>query len=161
LCELEAVPLDEASADVVISLAGLHHARSLSEIFQEVHRILKPGGRFCLADGQEGSPVATFLNRFVDTHNSMGHRGEFIDSGFVGKLQSAGLVIECDEQTRYSWNFESAAHMSRYCALLFGLDLATPEQIIAGIVDHLGYQEQNGLCRISWGLRLIRCRKPE
>jgi SAM-dependent methyltransferase len=161
LCDLEAMPLEDASIDVVISLAGLHHARSLTTIFQEVRRILKPGGRFCLADGEEGSSVAGFLNRFVNSHNSMGHRGQFIDSPFIDQLRTSGLVIESDQPCRYSWNFESTSHMSRYCALLFGLDQATPEQIITGIQDHLGYQEQGGVCRMSWELRLIRCRKPE
>ena len=74
LCDMEALALDDSSVDVAVSVAGLHHAPDFRKIFREIGRVLKPNGRFCLADVPAGSPVDRFLNRFVNRHNSMGHQ---------------------------------------------------------------------------------------
>jgi SAM-dependent methyltransferase len=64
LCRLQAdmnaLPLDEASVDVVVAASCLHHSWDLSRTFREIARVLKPGGRgyFC------GEPMPS-LARFI------------------------------------------------------------------------------------------------
>jgi SAM-dependent methyltransferase len=44
--DLHRMPLPDAWADAVFSCASLHHSSSLPDLYREVWRILKPGGRF-------------------------------------------------------------------------------------------------------------------
>lgn len=48
--EMEAIPLPEASVDVVISNGVVNLSPRKARVFAEVHRILRPGGRFVAPD---------------------------------------------------------------------------------------------------------------
>ncbi|UCD11457.1 MAG: methyltransferase domain-containing protein [Nitrospinaceae bacterium] len=47
---LEAIPLEDASADVVTSNCVVNLSTRKEEVFREIHRVLKAGGRFVIAD---------------------------------------------------------------------------------------------------------------
>lgn len=46
----EALPLPDASMDLVMSTLSFHHWDSPMEGLREIRRVLAPGGRFCFAD---------------------------------------------------------------------------------------------------------------
>jgi SAM-dependent methyltransferase len=50
LGEIEAMPLNENTADVVVSNCVLNLVPSKQKAFSEIYRILKPGGHFCVSD---------------------------------------------------------------------------------------------------------------
>ena len=55
LCaDLSHVPLAAGSFTRVLCLAGLHAAAHKMPVYHAVHRMLTPGGGFCLADVMEG-----------------------------------------------------------------------------------------------------------
>lgn len=159
LCDLADTGLDSNSVDAVVSMAGLHHVDDRPSVFAEVRRILRPGGRFCIADVDDGSRIDGFLNTFVDEHNSMGHTGTFIDERFLSDLREAGLAIDHDQVHAYTWDFGGEAEMVEYCTLMFGLDLASPSQVLEGIRAYQGWHQNGTRCRMNWALRFIRARR--
>lgn len=48
--KLEAIPLEDSSADLVISNCTINHASDKQLVWNEVYRILKKGGRFVVSD---------------------------------------------------------------------------------------------------------------
>ena len=130
LRDLDRTGLAADSVDTVVSMAGLHHVDDRLSVFREMHRVLKPGGCLCVADVDKGSAIDGFLNTFVDEHNSMGHGGQFIDAAFREDLQRAGFTIERDELAEYGWTFGDVEKMVDYCTLMFGLDQATPDEVL-------------------------------
>ena len=50
LGEIEEIPLDENIADVVVSNCVLNLVPNKVKAFAEMHRIIKPGGHFCVSD---------------------------------------------------------------------------------------------------------------
>ena len=48
--EMEAIPLPDESVDVVISNGVLNLSPRKARALAEVHRVLRPGGRLCVAD---------------------------------------------------------------------------------------------------------------
>jgi ubiquinone/menaquinone biosynthesis C-methylase UbiE len=79
----ESLPLEDASADVVWSIAAVHHWPDLAGGLAEVHRVLRPGGRF-VAIERHSEPGATGVA-------SHGWTGEQVD-GFAVACREAGLV---------------------------------------------------------------------
>ena len=55
--DLEKMPLDSDTADLVISNCVINHADDKQKVWNEVHRILKAGGRFVVSDIYSSAPV--------------------------------------------------------------------------------------------------------
>jgi arsenite methyltransferase len=49
-CELENIMLDDNSLDLVLSNCTLNHSLNQGKVWQEIYRILKPGGTFVISD---------------------------------------------------------------------------------------------------------------
>ena len=66
VADAEQIPYDDATFDVVVGHAVLHHIPDLDTAFAEILRVLKPGGRFVFAGEptRHGDYVARRLSRF-------------------------------------------------------------------------------------------------
>ena len=56
--ELEATPLPDNTVDLVISNCTLNHAENKQAVWDEIYRMLKPGGRFVISDIYAVEPIA-------------------------------------------------------------------------------------------------------
>jgi SAM-dependent methyltransferase len=63
---IETMPIDDASVDVVISNGVINLCPDKEQVFSEIHRVLKPGGRVQFADIANGAPVPESAKQNVD-----------------------------------------------------------------------------------------------
>lgn len=91
LGEFEAIRLPDRSVDVMISNGTVNLSPRKSRVFAEVHRILRPGGRFVAADiiVDDDLPPEVFTNPAAWTGCLSGALAERV---FVSKLKKMGFV---------------------------------------------------------------------
>lgn len=63
---VEAMPVDDASVDVVISNGVINLCPDKEQVFAEIHRVLKPGGRVQFTDIANGALVPESVGSNVD-----------------------------------------------------------------------------------------------
>ena len=160
LCDsLERIPKESQSVDRIVSLAGLHHIDALLPVLREFYRLLSPKGLLCIADVYDDSKVAQFLDVFVARYSSGGHQGNFITRQTDSDLIKTGFNILFCRPIEYYWRFDSQQNMIEYCQLLFGLDLATLQEVLSGIENYLGYEVIDGQYCLNWQLWFYKCAK--
>jgi SAM-dependent methyltransferase len=155
LAEITKVPLADQSADHVVSLAGLHHEPSLPNVFAEMHRLLRPGGRVVLADVAVDTAPARFLNGFVAEHCPLGHDGRFLDERTAPALEETGFAIVDDRLMRLPWAFASFDEAGEFCRHLFGMTGLGVEETAAAMEREIGFEVEDGRPRLRWVLRRI------
>jgi ubiquinone/menaquinone biosynthesis C-methylase UbiE len=63
--EIESVPLPDESVDVIISNCVINLSTDKDKVLREAHRVLKPGGRFAVADIVLTKPVPESVQRHL------------------------------------------------------------------------------------------------
>jgi SAM-dependent methyltransferase len=159
LASPHALPLPDASVDAIVCLAGLHHDPDPGATFREFHRVLRTQGRLAIAEVEAGSAVARFFDGFVHRHSTLGHQGKFLDAHMAATLVASGFALACDAVAAYHWRFASRADMADCLRLMFGIDLATPEQILLAVARDLGVDDMaDGTVGMRWSLRHLLAR---
>jgi arsenite methyltransferase len=64
---IESVPLPDSSVDVVISNCVINLAEDKGAVIKEAFRVLRPGGRFAVADMVELEPLAPAVKKQLDS----------------------------------------------------------------------------------------------
>ncbi len=90
--EIEAIPLPDASVDVIISNCVINLSADKGRVFAEAFRVLRPGGRLAVSDVVCRRPVRDDLRRSVELWigcvagalEESDYRTRLADAGFVG-----------------------------------------------------------------------------
>jgi arsenite methyltransferase len=97
--EIEAIPLPDASIDVIISNCVINLSADKDRVFAEAFRVLKPGGRFAVSDVVVRGDVPAAVRRSVELWIGC-IAGALAESDYRAKLATAGFEAIEVEPTR-------------------------------------------------------------
>ncbi|MBA3973876.1 MAG: arsenite S-adenosylmethyltransferase [Candidatus Solibacter sp.] len=97
--EIEAVPLPEASVDVIISNCVINLSADKDKVLKEAFRVLKPGGRFAVSDVVHRGSVPEALRKSLESWAGC-VAGSLEESDYKAKLAAAGFVEIAIDPTR-------------------------------------------------------------
>jgi SAM-dependent methyltransferase len=96
---IDAIPLPDASVDVIISNCVINLAVDKDRVLQEAFRVLKPGGRFAVSDVVVLGDVPGEVRRSMELWIGC-IAGALRDTEYVAKLARAGFSDVSVEQWR-------------------------------------------------------------
>lgn len=139
--EIESIPLPDNSVDVIISNCVINLSTDKDRVLREAFRVLKPGGRFAVADIVHTKPISEAAQRHMALWTGCVAGALGIDE-YKSKLSAAGFVAPEVETAR-----------------TYGPDDVS--SLIPGdVVAELGVDEVANLIS-SFISAFIRARKPE
>ena len=98
---IEALPVDDASVDVVISNCVINLSPEKPRVFQEAYRVLRPGGRLALSDLVITAPLPTGLLKSVEAYIGC-VAGAMMRDDYVAAIKAAGFpVVEVVAQSSF------------------------------------------------------------
>jgi arsenite methyltransferase len=97
--EIEAIPLPDASVDVIISNCVINLSGDKDRVIAEAFRVLKPGGRFAVSDVVVRGSVPEAIRKSVELWVGC-VAGALEESEYVEKLERAGFTAVGVEPTR-------------------------------------------------------------
>ena len=97
--EIEAIPLPDASVDVIISNCVINLSSDKDRVLTEAFRVLKPGGRFAVSDVVVRGEVPAAIRRSVELWIGC-VAGALEESDYRAKLAKAGFESIDVEPTR-------------------------------------------------------------
>jgi SAM-dependent methyltransferase len=88
---IEAIPLPDASVDVIISNCVINLSTDKDAVLREAFRVLKPGGRFAVSDVVVRGAVPDAVRKSMELWVGC-IAGALLDSEYQAKLESAGFT---------------------------------------------------------------------
>lgn len=150
------LPWQDASIDVAITLAGIHHVADKRPLFAELRRVVKPGGTLLVSDVASGSSVARFLDGFVGDNNSTGHEAVYLDERTLQELREAGWRVRSSERVDFHWVFDDRQCMAAFCHDLFDIRRAGIDGTLRAIEARLGTDDlPDGQVGMRWSLTTV------
>ncbi len=87
---IEAIPLPDASVDVIISNCVINLSADKDQVLREAFRVLRPGGRFAVSDVVSRGPVSDEIRHSVECWVGC-IAGALDQDDYTGKLRRAGF----------------------------------------------------------------------
>jgi arsenite methyltransferase len=90
LGEIEEMPLNENTFDVVVSNCVINLVPDKAKAFSEIHRVLKPGGSFCISDIVLNGVLPEKFKSIVDFYTGC-IAGAIQENDYYATIKSAGF----------------------------------------------------------------------
>lgn len=116
-------PFEDNTFDIIVTRYALHHFPEIMKSFEEISRVLQPGGQLFISDP---TPNDEDEERFVDTYMKMkddGHIKYYTKEEFDALARHAGLMLENSFDTRIRFPRE---HIDEHLCIIRGV----PDQIL-------------------------------
>ena len=91
LGDIESLPVEDASADVVVSNCVLNLVPDKRRAFAEIRRVLKPGGRFCVSDIVLRGELPAKLQEVAELYVGC-VAGALADDEYLGIIRETGFA---------------------------------------------------------------------
>ena len=104
---IEELPFDDGAFDVVISNGVINLAPAKSRVFVEAARVLRPGGRFAVADIVSGKPLKERTRRNVELWAAC-IAGAIPRHDYLEGLEAAGMRVKDVQKNDYRFISERA-----------------------------------------------------
>jgi SAM-dependent methyltransferase len=88
--QIEALPIDAAGVDAVISNCVINLSPDKPQVFREVHRVLRPGGCMIVSDIVLNRPLPKALRDDADLYASC-IAGALLRDEYIGAIRAAGF----------------------------------------------------------------------
>jgi SAM-dependent methyltransferase len=89
--DLSAVALPDARADVVISNCAINHVPDKAAVYREIHRLLRPGGRFAVSDVVAETALPEAVRRDPAAWAAC-YGGAIPEADYLAEVRSAGFT---------------------------------------------------------------------
>ena len=107
LGEIESLPYEDASVDIVISNCVLNLVPDKQQAFREIYRVLRPGGRFCISDIVSSGRLPAAIREAAALHagciSGAIPRKDYLEivasAGFSGLAVANERVIDLPDET--------------------------------------------------------------
>ncbi len=141
--EIENVPLPDKSVDVIISNCVINLSTDKDQVLKEAFRVLKPGGRFAVADIVLIKPISEAVQKHVALWTGC-VAGALEMQEYRAKLQSAGFGgIELETVKTYSVDDAKGLVVDE---LVQELGEAETEQLMSSFVSAFVRATKPGCC---------------
>lgn len=97
LGEIEHLPAADNSVDVVISNCVINLSPEKEQVFREIHRVLKPGGRVAVSDMALLQPLPEEVRKDIEAYVGCIAGAVLVDE-YTGQMRNAGLIDIAVEQ---------------------------------------------------------------
>ena len=99
--EIENLPVDSNSVDVVISNCVINLSPDKEAVFREIHRVLKPGGKFFVSDIVLGAALPESVKSSPEAYTAC-VAGAMLKKDYLGLIQVCGFnEIHVAKETNY------------------------------------------------------------
>lgn len=89
--KIEAMPVEDRSADVVISNCVINLSPDKPQVFREVYRVLRPGGRMIVSDIVLNRPLPESAKSDADLYAAC-IAGAMLRNDYLGAIRAAGFA---------------------------------------------------------------------
>ncbi len=140
------------SIDGVFSFQSLHRFNNREMIFDQVHRILKDGQNFVIADVTKGTQTQKFFDDVIRKHNTIYYNFNFVDKEEICKLAGSKFELNGYLIRPNLWGAVLKRNIALEVKMMFGLNIPH-EEVLDGINEHFNLIERAPrLFHLPWEL---------
>lgn len=108
--DIEILPFDNCAFDAVISNCVINHAKSKNNVFSEISRVLKKGGRFVISDAVTKEPLPLEIKNNPEAWSQC-FGGSITEDEYLSVIKSVGFenmdVLKRKEYVKNGYDFIS------------------------------------------------------